>query len=84
MTPKLALETAVKLAGGQSALAKAIGVKQGHIWTMLNREGYAAIDYVVAIEEAVGGKITRFDLRPDIFGAKPKPKKSPQLASAAQ
>ena len=83
MTPKLALQTAIKLAGGQTKLAKAIGVRQGHVWTMLNREGYAAIDYVVAIEKAVDAKITRYDLRPDIFGGKPKAK-SPILASAAE
>lgn len=63
-----ALKKAVAIAGGQSSLAKAVGVKQQHIWNWLNRDGRPAAEYVLAIEAAVGGRVTRHELRPDVFG----------------
>jgi DNA-binding transcriptional regulator YdaS (Cro superfamily) len=66
-----ALRKAVELAGGQSRLAKAIGVRQQHVWNWLNRDGKPAAEYVLQIESAVSGKVTRYELRPDVFGAPP-------------
>ena len=36
-------ERAVQIVGGQSALARALGVKQGHIWHWLNKAGSRAL-----------------------------------------
>lgn len=70
------LERAIELAGGQSALAAKIGRKQGHIhyWLRRAKAGVppsAAID----IENALNGKISRYELCPDIFGPAPHPEK---------
>lgn len=78
MTPIEALRKAVELAGGQSAFARALGgrVRQGHVWYWLNAEGaQLPAEYCAAAERAPGvdGRVTRRDLRPDIFGAEPRP-----------
>lgn len=65
----LALEEAVSLAGGQSALARAIGKSQGHVATWLSRSRCAP-EVVLAIEAATG--VSRHRLRPDVFGPAPK------------
>jgi DNA-binding transcriptional regulator YdaS (Cro superfamily) len=68
-----ALRKAVELAGGLSGLARAIGAKQQHVWNWLNRDGKPAAEYVLAIESAVEGQVTRYELRPDVFGPPPGP-----------
>lgn len=57
--------------GGQSALARAIGVKQGNVWYWLNgsEKQEAPAQYVIPIERAVDGQVTRHDLRPDLYPA---------------
>ena len=60
-----ALRQAVELAGGQSALARKIGVKQANVWDWLNRAKIAPANKIVAIERATG--VSREKLRPDIF-----------------
>lgn len=60
-----ALRKAIEVAGGQSALAKAIGVTQPHIWNWLNRDGHVPVEYVFAIEKVTG--VPCWDLRPDIW-----------------
>lgn len=70
-----ALERAIEIAGGQTALAQRIGppIKQAHVWYWLNRsDGVVPAEHCAAIEEATDGEITRHDLRPDIFG-EPQP-----------
>lgn len=62
-----ALERAVTLTGGQTALAKAIGVRQSHIWNWLNREGRVPAERVIAVEQATEGRVSRSDLRPDLY-----------------
>lgn len=61
----IALEKAIKKAGGQSALARAIGVTQSHIWAWLNRNKRVPAAHVLKIEKAFG--VSRHDLRPDIY-----------------
>lgn len=65
------LERAVHLTGGQSALARKLNVKQAHVWNWLNRDRQVPAEHVLAIENATGGEVSRFDLRPDVFGAPP-------------
>lgn len=62
-----ALVRAVEKAGSQSALARALGLKQQHIWNWLNKTGRAKAEYVVAIEKAVDGAVMRHELRPDLY-----------------
>lgn len=62
------------MVGGQSALARAIGgtVKQAHVWYWLNTEGAKVPpEHCAAIEAATAGKVTRQELRPDVFGEPP-------------
>ena len=65
-----ALEKAVEIAGGQSALGRKIGRDQKAIWAWLNTTQKVPAEDVLKIEAALENKITRFDLRPDIY---PKP-----------
>lgn len=63
------IEQAVRLAGGQTALAKALkgkhpNVKQQNVWKWLRAKRVSA-EFVLAIEAATG--VSRHDLRPDIY-----------------
>jgi len=64
----LALRRAVEKVGGQSALARACGVKQGHVWHWLNKSLRVPAEHVLAVEAATGSAVSRQELRPDIFG----------------
>ena len=66
-----ALLRAILLAGGQTALANRIGKSQGQIsqWLRRGRVGPTAC---IAIETAVHGRVTRYELRPDVFGPPPQ------------
>ncbi len=69
------IEEAIRIVGSQSGLATAIQpkhpkVKQQHVWKWL-RAGKIPAEYVLAIEHATGGKVTRYQLRPDVFGQDP-------------
>ncbi len=68
--PIAALQRAITLAGGQSALARALSndaraVKQGHVWSWLNR-GSVPIEFALPIETATAGSVRCEDLRPDV------------------
>lgn len=65
------IQRAVEIAGGQTALADKIGVKQQRVWKWLT-SGRAAPDCCIAIEEAIEGQVTRYELRPDVFGTAPR------------
>ncbi len=84
MTTQTALARAIKAAEGQSALARLIGRSQAHIhyWLKLSKEGVPA-QAAIDIETALKGKVTRHELRPDIFGEKPgaQPKASREGAA---
>lgn len=68
MTP---IEKAVCEAGGVTALAKAIGTAQSFVSQMKSGDRPIPPRFCIPIEEAVGGVVTRYDLRPDIFGSSP-------------
>jgi len=61
-----ALKKAVTVFGSQAALAKAIGVSPMTI-TQWKARGIPA-ERCLDIERATDGKVTRLDLRPDLFG----------------
>ena len=64
-----ALRKAIELAGGQAALARRIGKKPQHVWAWLNRDRCVPAEMCKPIERAVDGRVTRHELRPDIFDA---------------
>lgn len=61
---KEALKKAIEKAGGQTALAEAIGKTQGHVSNWLRRDKVPP-EMVLPIEGATG--ISRHDLRPDLY-----------------
>lgn len=63
--PRRALGRAIAAAGGQAALARAVGVAQPTIHDWLNRNGRVPAERVLAVEEASG--VSRHELRPDIY-----------------
>lgn len=68
-----ALESAIEAAGGQAALARALAsatgkpIRQGHIWAWLNRTHLIPAEYVLVIEGITELKVTRHELRPDLY-----------------
>lgn len=54
--------------GGQSKLARAIGVSQQRVWNWLHRDQAVPARYCKDIEAATGGRVTAEELRPDVFG----------------
>lgn len=69
---KTALESAVEAVGTQVELARRIGVRQSTLWGWLKRNGSPVpAEYAGAIEQATGGAVTRYQLRPDVFGEQP-------------
>lgn len=73
-TPLEALEMAVAAAGSQSELARRIGgkVRQQHVHYWLTQMKMIAAEHAVAAELAVQGVVTRYELRPDVFGEAPE------------
>lgn len=58
---------AIEKAGGQTKIADALGITQGHIGKWISRDRKAPpAEYVLKIEEVTG--ISRHKLRPDVFG----------------
>lgn len=70
---------AISIAGSQTNLARLAGVSQQDIsyWLRKARKGIP-LERVPAIEHATGGRVTRYDLRPDFFGADPSIPTKPQ------
>lgn len=60
-----ALQKAVDVFGSQAALAAAIGKQQQHVQYWLKTKVPA--EHVIPIERATGGKVSRHDLRPDLY-----------------
>ena len=70
MTPAKALDKAVALMGGQSALARALKLKPQAVqqWVAAGR---CPAKRAAQIESATWGKVRREQLRPDIFQEHP-------------
>lgn len=65
--PAKPLQRAIEEVGSQAELARRIGKKQAHVWNWLNRDKTVPAEAVLSIEEATGGKVTRHELRPDLY-----------------
>jgi DNA-binding transcriptional regulator YdaS (Cro superfamily) len=75
------LQKTIDLVGGQSQLAKKITrwhsmngagliVRQQYVWKWLNSDSpMPPAEHCRAIEDITNGAVTRYDLRPDVFGA---------------
>lgn len=65
-----ALDRAVALLGTQNALASTLHVRSASIsgW---RRRGKVPAERCTAIEQATAGQVTRYQLRPDVFGPGP-------------
>lgn len=62
-----ALEKAIRIAGSQFALARAIGMKQQTVNWWIRKSKKVPAPYVIKIEKALNGAVTRHELRPDIY-----------------
>jgi len=71
MTPEQALDKAVGLFGGQSSLARACGVKPQAVQQWV-ATGKCPAKRAAEIERLTYGKVSREDLRPDVFLYRPK------------
>lgn len=81
------LEKAIELADGQAPLARKITewhaahgvsliVRQQYIWKWLRSKAPTPpAEHCRAIEEITNGVVTRYDLRPDVFGPAPAPQR---------
>jgi DNA-binding transcriptional regulator YdaS (Cro superfamily) len=67
--PKSALTKAIEAAGGQSALAEALGVSVQAItkWKKRPEGKQVPADRVVAVEAATDFAVRRQELRPDLY-----------------
>lgn len=74
-TSKSAIQRAVECAGSQSLLAAQVGVTQGRVWQWCNGDRVPA-ERCADIERATAGQVTRYDLRPDVFGPAPQGKEA--------
>ena len=65
---KSSLIKAVDLIGGQVATARAVGVKQAHVWGWLNKtKDGAPPERVISISAATNWQVTPHELRPDLY-----------------
>jgi len=58
------IRKALKLAGGTVKLASLLGITPQAI----SQWKRTPVNHVLKIEEATGGEVTRYELRPDIYG----------------
>lgn len=65
-----ALDEAISLMGGCSRAAAELGVVQSAVSNWRAR-GRAPAAHCLAIERATDGAVTRYELRPDVFGPAP-------------
>lgn len=73
LSPEDALRQAAVLVGGNGELARLVGVTPQAV----SQWKKAPPNRAIAIEKAVHGEITRYQLRPDVFG-------EPQMACGAE
>ena len=60
------IKRAVKLAGGVSAMARALAVSRPTIYLWMRR-GFPPAEYCLGIERVTGAQVSRYQLRPDIY-----------------
>ena len=65
-----ALRMAIELLGSQAALARCVAIRPQAVqqWTVKGRVPAARC---LSVEQATRGRVSRYDLRPDVFGPAP-------------
>jgi len=66
-----AMRKAVELIGGNIEVARCLDVHPSFISQMVTGHRLVPCKYVQSIEQATHGAVTRYDLRPDVFGVAP-------------
>jgi DNA-binding transcriptional regulator YdaS (Cro superfamily) len=64
------LQRAIEAAGSQNKLAETLGLSFQHI-QQWRKAGRVPAERVLSVEAAVNGAVTRYQLRPDVFGKAP-------------
>jgi len=64
-----AMKKAVKEIGGVSKTARELGVFRASVYWALNHG--CPPKFVLKVEELTGNKVSRYELRPDIYGPAP-------------
>ncbi|QBQ56609.1 helix-turn-helix domain-containing protein [Nitrosococcus wardiae] len=64
---KTPIPKSIEIVGSQTALARSCGVRYQAVQKWI-KKGRVPAERVSAIERATKGRITRYELRPDIFG----------------
>jgi DNA-binding transcriptional regulator YdaS (Cro superfamily) len=67
------VERAIELKGSQAKLAADMGCSQQYISWLLKEADQISAEQSIACERATEGQVTRWDLRPDLFGQRPAP-----------
>jgi len=78
------VKRAIDLCGGtQSGLARKIGgkVRQGHVWKWLQSEKLTP-EAAVLLDTATDGRVSKHEMRPEIFGPVPPAANSEQQEAA--
>lgn len=68
---KTPIQKAIEIAGSHAALAVAVGVTPPMVWQWCQGIRPISAARCIPIEQATAGAVTRYDLRPDIFGPAP-------------
>ena len=74
------IQKAIDILGSQTALAKALGISQQGISYLLRHTSKPTAEMSLRIEKATKGKVSRSQLRPDLYGGfqrKKKPRQRP-------
>jgi DNA-binding transcriptional regulator YdaS (Cro superfamily) len=66
------IRDAIALAGSEQKLGEACGFSQHAIWWS-KTNGKCSAELAAAIHRATEGKVSKHNLRPDLFGAAPAP-----------
>jgi DNA-binding transcriptional regulator YdaS (Cro superfamily) len=80
-----ALRRAKELLGSEAALAEVVGVRQPSVNYILNAGKRVPAEWCIRVEDATDGKVTRHQLRPDLYPADressaPEPHKTGEAA----
>jgi DNA-binding transcriptional regulator YdaS (Cro superfamily) len=63
-----AVVRAIKIIGGQAATARVLEVSQPRVWYWANKAKKLPRQFAIPLERATKARVTRQQLRPDLFG----------------
>ncbi|WP_049780588.1 Cro/CI family transcriptional regulator [Nitrosococcus halophilus] len=67
---KTPIQKSIELVGSQTALARSCGVRYQAVQKWI-KKGRVPAERVLAIKRATNGRVTRYELRPDLYGEMP-------------